>query len=130
MFFRKKTSFSSLFSTKHGFGWFREGFGRVPGGFLGQNEVRNGSKFGSKKVVQTRSKKWSQTGQNLRSQNVVPKGGPKRGAREGFPEASKTGPNGVPATFIANPNYISHQNAKTCTWRPPGGVLGGFPEYF
>jgi len=44
------------------------------------------------------------------------------------------GQNGVPATFIANPNYISHQNAKTCTWRPPGGVPGGFregfPEYF
>jgi len=41
---------------------------------------------------------------------------PKRGVQNPVLEAV-WGPNRVPATFIANPNYISHQNAKTCAWR-------------
>jgi len=87
-------------------GGFREGFGRVPGGFRGQNEVRNGSKFGSKKVIQTRSKKWSQTGSKFEVREGVP-GGLQNGGLK----------NRVPATFLAVSNSFSHQNDKTCTWR-------------
>jgi len=57
----------------------------------------------------------------------VPEGGFRRpfgGSKQAYRQ--KSGVPGVPATFLANPNYIPHQNAKTCVWRLFGGRLEGF----
>jgi len=42
----------------------------------------------------------------------------------------KSGVPGVPATFLADSNSFSHQNAKTCVWRLFRRPLEGFPEGF